>query len=243
MLYREEVRMSIYAWHFKSIVFIAFLQMANFCLFSPAQAASFDCAKAKTRVERLVCADPELSRLDEAMALAYRDALLVWDGKIAGYVKMTQRGWVGARTLLPIGKDMGGVYCTDDAQRFNCLRGLYADRVAVLKSPGFRLGGIYTRGKDFVKVQAVAGGVNFAYAMADVNATQGFTPEGKPIVVTSGQSQVNFILNGEGSEACQLDANFSAEAVVLTQRGPCAGAKLSGRWIRDASRDPDAELF
>lgn len=31
----------------------------------PVQAASFDCGKAGTKVEKLVCADAELSKLDE----------------------------------------------------------------------------------------------------------------------------------------------------------------------------------
>ncbi|WP_160296756.1 hypothetical protein [Sphingomonas sp. ERG5] len=37
---------------------------------APAGAASFDCAKASTRVEKLVCSDPQLSRLDERLAAA-----------------------------------------------------------------------------------------------------------------------------------------------------------------------------
>ena len=41
---------------------------------SPAAAASFDCAKAAFRDEKAVCADPLLSRLDERLARAYREA-------------------------------------------------------------------------------------------------------------------------------------------------------------------------
>src|SRR3990167_6280936 len=33
----------------------------------PAQAASFDCAKAATKVEILICADAELSKLDDEL--------------------------------------------------------------------------------------------------------------------------------------------------------------------------------
>lgn len=35
---------------------------------------SFDCAKANTRVERAICADAELGRLDRQLSMAYRDA-------------------------------------------------------------------------------------------------------------------------------------------------------------------------
>ena len=35
---------------------------------------SFDCAKASTQVERSICADPELGRLDRQLSVAYRNA-------------------------------------------------------------------------------------------------------------------------------------------------------------------------
>lgn len=38
------------------------------------QVASFDCAKAKSKSEILICNDPELSKLDSELALSYRDA-------------------------------------------------------------------------------------------------------------------------------------------------------------------------
>jgi uncharacterized protein len=44
-------------------------------LSTQALAASFDCNKATTWVERSVCSDAELSKLDEQLAKAYHDAL------------------------------------------------------------------------------------------------------------------------------------------------------------------------
>jgi uncharacterized protein len=40
-----------------------------------AWSASFDCQKARSITEKMVCSDPELSKLDEQLAQAYRDAL------------------------------------------------------------------------------------------------------------------------------------------------------------------------
>src|ERR1035441_6935922 len=37
-------------------------------------AASFDCAKAETRIEKLICSTPTLSEADEVMAAAYKKA-------------------------------------------------------------------------------------------------------------------------------------------------------------------------
>lgn len=210
---------------------------------TPAAAASFDCAKARTKVETLICKDPQLSRQDEDLAKAYGEALKVWDGKIAAYVKMTQRGWVGGRTLLPAGQDMGGVYCNDDDNRLSCLRDIHAERIAVLKSPGFRLSGVYVRGQDALVVEAASAGLSLGYTLADANATQGATDEAKPVRVAPGQTIIPFSLSGTGPDACRLDASFSADQVVLTQKGPCGGAKLGGWWVRDQTRDPEAELF
>ncbi|MES2058890.1 MAG: hypothetical protein V4564_23325 [Pseudomonadota bacterium] len=210
---------------------------------APAGAASFDCAKASTRVEKLVCSDPQLSRLDERLAAAYREALKLWDGRIAAYVKLTQRGWMGERTLLPAGTGTGGVYCEDDAQRLSCLRGLYADRIAILKSPGFRLSGMYYRGKDMLRVTPRPAGLELGVALADPNAVQVFTEEGKPVPVAAGQTMVVFPLVGEGSGACRLELAFAVDAVVMTQQGPCSGARLSGRWLRNQAFDPEGEQF
>jgi len=210
-------------------------------LAGPATAASFDCGKARTKVEKLICADPQLSRQDSELAATYAEAQKAWDGKILAYVKMSQRGWVGSRALLPPDRGMGGILCTDDDTRLTCLRQIHADRIAVLKSPGFRLSGVYARGQDFISLKAVPTGLVFGYALADTAATQGFTDDTKPIKVTPGQTAVTFPLTGESP--CRLDAVFTFDAMVLTQKGPCSGAKLGGRWTRDQARDPEAELF
>lgn len=47
---------------------------AIFVIPSVILAASFDCSKATTKVEKMVCASPELSRLDESLSRAYQAA-------------------------------------------------------------------------------------------------------------------------------------------------------------------------
>lgn len=61
---------------------------------SDANAASFDCAKAKSVEEKAICADPKLSKLDEQMDAAYRVTLktLSPQGQIA--VRDGQRQWI-----------------------------------------------------------------------------------------------------------------------------------------------------
>lgn len=212
-------------------------------LAAPVSAASFDCAKARTKVEKLICNDPQLSRQDEDLAHAYGEALKAWDGQIAAYVKLSQRGWVGSRALLPPGMEQGGVLCTDDEAALPCLRAIHADRIAVLKSPGFRLSGVYVRGPDMISIQAVPTGLNLGYQLGDPSASQGFTEDTAPTKIATGQDIASFPLTGTGPDACRLDAAFHADEVVITQKGPCGGAKLGGWWKRDQARTPEGELF
>jgi uncharacterized protein len=61
----------------------------------PAQAASFDCAKAGTKVEKFICGDAEISKLDEELNAAYKTA--VQDEKQADTIKQAQKQWMKER--------------------------------------------------------------------------------------------------------------------------------------------------
>ena len=67
------------------------------CLALPptAQAASFDCSKAISTVEKLICGNDELSKLDEELNAAYKYALD--DEKQAGRTRQAQKKWMTAR--------------------------------------------------------------------------------------------------------------------------------------------------
>lgn len=60
-----------------------------------AEAPSFDCRAASSRVEKAICADPALSALDAEMARAF--APLVRDPATAGPVRAAQRAWLARR--------------------------------------------------------------------------------------------------------------------------------------------------
>jgi uncharacterized protein len=64
-------------------------------LFAPAaaHAASFDCTRAASAIEKRICADPQLSRDDESVATAYRLALAAAPLPFA--VRDDQRRWIG----------------------------------------------------------------------------------------------------------------------------------------------------
>ena len=56
--------------------------------------ASFDCDKASSKVEHLICGDDELSILDEHLSIAYRDAKKYKEYK---QLKLEQRKWMKRR--------------------------------------------------------------------------------------------------------------------------------------------------
>lgn len=80
-----------------------------------AQAASFDCRKAQSAVEKMVCSDGELTKLDEELAQIYGEVLKKAPDEAS--LKKQQRAWLKARN-----------HC----QEISCLRDHYQGRLAVL---------------------------------------------------------------------------------------------------------------
>lgn len=82
-----------------------------------ASAASFDCKKAATEVEKLICSDAELSHLDEVLANEYRQAL-ARSGNTRNLI-LAQRRWLAERNA-----------CDDRA----CLVAAYSSRLSVVQA-------------------------------------------------------------------------------------------------------------
>ena len=87
-------------------------------LASPSGAASFDCAKAKSKIEKAICADPKLSQFDADLNRYYGTALeALKDG--ASCLKSDERQWV--KTV----RDKCG-------PKVDCLSKAYLGRLATL---------------------------------------------------------------------------------------------------------------
>ncbi|RYZ54051.1 MAG: DUF1311 domain-containing protein [Proteobacteria bacterium] len=61
------------------------------------KAASFDCKKAKSYVERKICKVPELSKLDDELAVHYKEQLAKVEGPEADELIQSQRLWIVER--------------------------------------------------------------------------------------------------------------------------------------------------
>jgi uncharacterized protein len=86
------------------------------CFATAAYAASFDCTKAATKTEKLICADEKLSALDEQLATAYKTASETVTDKNA--LKAQQKKWLKQKRNV----------CSDVA----CLSQAYQARISAL---------------------------------------------------------------------------------------------------------------
>jgi len=74
---------------------ILFISIVLFGLLSTqATAASFDCRRAISKMEKTVCSNPKLSKLDEQMAKAYHDALSSLSPEGQKETKQYQKQWL-----------------------------------------------------------------------------------------------------------------------------------------------------
>jgi len=78
----------------KCILIILLLISPTVCL---AGGPSFDCKKARTCIEKFICADKDLSTLDKKMSEAYTNLLAKLQGKDKELVKQNQVRWIKAR--------------------------------------------------------------------------------------------------------------------------------------------------
>jgi hypothetical protein len=98
----------------KLFIFIALFGLLS----TQAIAASFDCNKAASWLEKTVCSDPELSKLDEQLGKAYQDALASLSPEGQEETKQYQRQWL---------KQLPG--CQSDG----CLEDSYKERIEQLQ--------------------------------------------------------------------------------------------------------------
>ncbi len=99
---------------------------------SGAFAASFDCAKASTAFEKVICDQPELSALDETLAQAYATAIGGLSKPAVEVMRRNQRQWLeyAQRNCSETG-ELPPAYGEDD---FNCLHSELYNRIRALEA-------------------------------------------------------------------------------------------------------------
>jgi uncharacterized protein len=103
----------------------------TFCL--PANAASFDCAKAASAFEKAICADPDLSAADDTLAVAYATAIGGLTKPAIDTMRAGQRAWLKsldttcADAMLPGNNPVA-------EERTACLETAYTSRIETLEA-------------------------------------------------------------------------------------------------------------
>jgi len=142
---------------------------------APAAAASFDCGKAQSRIEKAICADAEVSTLDEHLARydqAARSALQV----SAQCLAADQRQWLsGTRNTC---KDSG------------CLKKVYLERLSELDA--LQPGATALKNVTLPKVPALV----WIIPAARDSVAAPPTPSARPLVVRG--QLVDDLTNGDG---------------------------------------------
>ncbi|WP_159878818.1 lysozyme inhibitor LprI family protein [Aquitalea denitrificans] len=102
------------------------LSLGVFLQYEVSQAAGFDCTKAVTSVEKMICADAYLSKLDSMLNAAFDEA----QSETAGY-----DGDTGQR-IDPVGKSQKKWLLTvrNRCQTTTCLESAYKKRIRELKA-------------------------------------------------------------------------------------------------------------
>jgi uncharacterized protein len=98
-------------------------------LSTQANAASFDCKKAASKMEKTVCSNPELSKLDDAMAKAYHDALASLSPEGQKETKEYQKQWF--EEITPYCKARLKLKFVNDT--VECLKDVYKKRTTQLQ--------------------------------------------------------------------------------------------------------------
>ena len=86
---------------------------------------SFDCAKAKIRVEKLICSDAELAKLDREMSSEYHSLVSdkTLDGELKEILKNNQKKWLDSREKTPCLEN------EDVSEQQKCIKNVYRIRI------------------------------------------------------------------------------------------------------------------
>lgn len=180
------------------VVIAPLAQLALLCA-QPAEATSFDCTKAGTAAEKMVCADAELSRLDEALGNIYAEARAQSADADAETIKSEHRAWLRDNRAA----------CPDSA----CLKSVYESRIRVLRKAAWPVAG---RGVERAR--------RLPADIASVNCAKATTGAKKLLICDSGEF-VDIDQRLEEFFAYALKYAPDPEALITEQRAWMRGIR------------------
>ncbi|HEY4371585.1 MAG TPA: hypothetical protein VGN52_06655 [Burkholderiales bacterium] len=207
------------------------------------QAASFDCAKASAKVEKAICGDAELSRLDERMAEAYKKQLAAAGDKVE-YVRYDQREFVKELRSAHEGETEDQMDCAKAYAA--CVRRMMSERIGVLENTAYAAGGVFENKIAKLLIRPRADGavdvLLFYRADSTIRSTlKEQTPKGDR--VTPGAVTLNLpeeivsrmgmgALGEADRENCEARVRFTGRDALVVTNGKC-GARFPGKYQRN----------
>lgn len=210
-------------------------------------AASFDCAKAGTTVEKVICRHGDLSLLDDRMASAYKIRLKDWNGANAAYVKADQRAYLRYYHEInhPQESEIEPICDRHSKTQFlPCLRDLMMRRVRELENPDYKLTGVYYRGPQdardgMILIWPAATGVAaMRVTLKQAGQIKGtwLTPDTDGVKLAGADTLVAQLPAEDGTgTGCTLTLKVTAASLQASPSKACGSVSLGGTYHRDAS--------
>lgn len=229
---------------------LAILLLACFAV--PAGAHGIDCGKPGTRLDAVICDDPEMRDYDRRIAAAYGRGLAIWKGAIASYVRRDQQEWLIAfRTIETLETEIENICALGD---LNCIRVELRRRVVDLESEAYVYSGVYraSNGLKLLIHPRYAGDFRVrVYDPARLAKANIVTLEGADSTSWDDSTTMASAMgdaNGQALSAgdgCTLRLRAEALSVAVVQTGSCGGqsyAGVYGRLVGETLRGYDLGL-
>jgi uncharacterized protein len=191
----------------------------------PALGASFNCGKAHSQMEKLICSDEKLSKADEELNTVYKQAIGI--SKAKPTMVQWQREWLKS-------------YDVTSCQDANCLMALFASRIELLKNVAPKnnssaaWNGNYVRfvnGKQDLNSAALLliGLSNNRVYLSGSSLWQGPNAANSQVhtgeiagIGTTTQEKLSFNLDG-----CKGELQLTKKGLIVTNESGCGGMNVS----------------
>jgi uncharacterized protein len=179
---------------------------------------SFDCAKAASGAEKLVCGDAQLTTLDRETAQLYRLASSHVSGKQLTRLRATQRGWIKGRDD-----------CWKASDHRACVLASYAGRIHELRgfSPAARAGDTLSKGPFAVSCPGVDAKMSATFINTPPDLVQ-LQWADRQLTLTQGMSASGVRYVGTGFDGDYVFWEKGREALFSRPGKPDAQCQLQG---------------
>lgn len=213
----------------------------------PAQARGIDCTKASTKLEKAICADPQLLERDGELAGLYAQALTEFKGAIAAYVRKDQAEWLARFRQIGVpGEDAAWCEIADKP----CIREELQRRIQTFYSGTYRNSGVYLAADGRKLLLWPGTGNGYSLRVFDPR----YLPDAHIATLQQDRAALwdgpDFMVArmGDGSgldlpplekgvpDGCELRMAPAALSIRVWQKGHCGGRDYAGSYRRDLTQ-------